>query len=185
MAKSLLAKYRGKRLAAATGGRYVEGVCDGHSCIALPRSAPPLPAPSSTTYRNALHPKVGVFRSVNFMACATPRSLAHAKQMLPMSPFWEARKRWRLKTASFMPPKLWNFSSIYRIFSYRDCLQNSLRGSFLKTKSWSFPNSQQPITCPYPEPHKHSEPHLIHFNKHYNPILRASTRQAFQMASTH
>jgi len=84
MAKPLLlAKYSGKRLAAATGGRYIEGVCDGHSCLALPPSAPPRPATSTTTYRNALHTKVGVFRSVNLMACGIPRSLADAKQMLP------------------------------------------------------------------------------------------------------
>jgi hypothetical protein len=83
MAKSLPAKYRGKRLAAATGGRYVKGVCDEHSCLALPRSAPLRPAPSTTTYRNALHPKVGVFRGVSFMACGIPRSLADAKQTLP------------------------------------------------------------------------------------------------------
>jgi len=85
MAKSLLlAKYRGKRLAAATGGRYGGGVWDRHSCLALPRSPPPpLPRPIHTTYRNTLHPKVGVFRSVNSMACGTPRSLADAKQVLP------------------------------------------------------------------------------------------------------
>jgi hypothetical protein len=100
-----------------------------------------------------------------------------------------------LKTARFMPSKLWNFSSIYRIFSYRDCLQNSLSGSCLKTKSWSFPHftepeyllrySQKSIICPYPEPHKYGEPHLIHLNKHDNSILPASNWQVCQVASKH
>jgi hypothetical protein len=51
----------------------------GIPALLYPLRPPPHPATSTTTYRNALHPKVGVFKSVNFMACGIARSLADAK----------------------------------------------------------------------------------------------------------
>ena len=150
MAKTpLLAKYSGKRLGAATGGRYVEGVCDGHSFPALPFPTAPRPVPPRHNYPPLLKEtacilKLAYSEAYTLWLAEYQGLLRMHSKCSPMSPFWEARKRGRLKTASFMPPKLWNFSSIYRLFSYRDGLQKVYQVPSWKAKSWSFPLFTEP-----------------------------------------